>query len=63
MTRPQCRTCQDTGTVLGDGPAWCDEYGGIHSEPVLEPCPDCSAEHAEESEPVLELSDINEVSK
>lgn len=44
MTRPKCTTCQGAGTVLGDGPAWCDQYGAVHAEPVLEPCPACQDE-------------------
>ncbi len=48
MTRPKCKTCQDAGTVLADGPAWGDLYGVVHAEPVLEPCPACQGEHVAE---------------
>ena len=42
MDQSTCATCGGTGTVLEVGSEWCDQYGRIHQEPVLEPCPECS---------------------
>ncbi len=58
MKREKCTTCQDAGTVLADGPAWCDQYNVVHSEPVLEPCPTCQDEHVvEETAPPQETEE------